>query len=179
MDEHHTPETLIKFVFWLIWWNFSWYISLFIVYIYIYIYFGIVIISCIYLWYVHCSDFIYYVNKYHFSFAYFCCFISCMCIHIYVYTYIDYSFLYIVLFHLIFSFVIMNFFLKWLLCVFYYFDCFMYIWMNIYVGINMYLVSLLLVYMHSVYLDWQSLYKHAHMSTCSGGWNRYRWNRSG
>ena len=53
MDEYHATETVFDFVFWRVYWNFACYVSLFIVYI------GFLMISCIYLCYLHCSDIIY------------------------------------------------------------------------------------------------------------------------
>jgi len=122
--------------------------------------------------------FLFMFNKYHFNFVYYCCFILCMCIDIYVYIFIYDSFIYFVLLLFIVHFWLSIVWLLKLICVFYYFDCLMYILYE-YLCMHKYVFcfALTCVYVYSILSGLTSL--RVNMSTCSGFWNRYGWNRSG
>ena len=172
MDEHHATGTaliciltylleffLVCFIVCCIYWGYSDFMYLFM--------------------FFNCSFFnVFMLYEYHVSLVYCCCFILCMCVHIYVYTFIHYLFMYLVLFLFIVYFWLS---FVWLLsCVFCYFDCFLFILYE-YVCIHRYVFCFAFTYLHVFCFVWidQSWCKYAYMSTCSGFWNRYGWNRSG
>ena len=121
-------------------------------------------------------------NKYHFSFIYRCCFISCMCVHVYVYTFIDYFFMYFVLSLFIVYFLLS---LVWFLsCVFVDFRCLIFIlYEHVCRHKHVFCFAFTCQCLHvfcfvCIHHSWC---KYAHMITCSGFWNslRYGWNWSG
>ena len=107
--------------------------------------------------------------------------VSCyVCVYIYMYTHLfsTYLFMYFVLFLLIVYFWLS---FVWLLSrVFHYLYCFIFIVYE-YVCRHTYVFGFAFTCLQVFFFVWidPSWCKFAHMSTCSGFWNRYGWNRSG
>jgi len=82
MDEQHTPETAIHFVFYFIYLIVSLYISWFILWI------GIIIISNTYLYFLHCLDLFYLCLTNIILVLFSLIVLFWLCVHIYMWTYI-------------------------------------------------------------------------------------------
>ena len=160
MDEHHATGTVFNFLFWRITWNYACYISLFIVYI------GFLIISCIYLCYLHRSDLIYsdciYLCLTSIILVLFTVVVSFyVCVYMYVYKHLfNISWCILVYFCLlfIFGYLLFNY------CDVYFiiFIVLFTFYMNMYVVMKKYFVSHSLVDIYSVLFGLTSLGVHEH-----------------
>jgi len=121
-------------------------------------------------------------NKYHCSFVYFYCCILFMCIHTYIYFIYLYIYvhiyiyiyicickcIYIYIYKCIYVFVFVNH------CHLYLY-CFIFIVYD-YVSRHRYILCFAFIHLFTcIFGIWieQAWCKHSHISTCSGGWNRY------